>query len=100
MYISMFVRGVELGDSMHSLKNIFIFALFGFVNLTFLIPYPLYANGMDSTMGNGNQVIISIVVDPNALGPGLPDEDALKRIGQDILQKHFPQDLKLSQKVQ
>lgn len=85
---------------MRSLKKFFVFAVFGFVSLTFLIPYPLYADGMDSPMGNGNQVIISIVVDPNALGPGLPGEDALTGIGQEILQKHFPQDLGLSQKVQ
>ena len=73
--------------------------VFGLVGLSLLIICPSYATEKDGTMATDDQDIISIVVDPNTLGPNLPDETILVSVGKEMLRKHFQQDMSMSQSV-
>lgn len=84
---------------MHAFKKFFNILVFGFVGLSLLIICPSYATEKDATMANDDHDIISIVVDPNALGPNLPDETILLSVGKEMLRKHFQQDMSMSQSV-
>jgi hypothetical protein len=60
----------------------------------------LFVGFAATAMGNAEgQEVISIVVDTQALGPGLPSEERLMAVGKELLQKHFSKDVRLSIKA-
>lgn len=83
-------------DGCMTVKFIFPRLAVGSAVLILFVWCTYYAAHKDLAVAADAQEIITIDVDPGALGTDLPDEASLVRVARALLREHFPQDVQKS----